>query len=263
MAADFTSEMELAARLAREAGELTLRHFQKGVETRWKPDASPVTVADVEAEKLIRRRLHESFPDDGIVGEEEGERAGTSGRTWVIDPIDGTKSFIQGVPFYAVLIALEAGGEPVVGAVYLPALDELVHAARGAGCHWNGVGANVSTVRRLEEACVVYTSARNFERGPGGTVVRERVERATRVMRGWGDAYGYVLVATGRAEVMLDPVINRWDIAPMIPILEEAGGRFTDWSGRRGSLVASGVGTNGLLHEEVLGVLGGSAGGGD
>ena len=255
--ADFQEELEFATRLAREAGELILRYFQTGVETRWKADASPVTIADLEAEALIRRRLEEAFPADGILGEEEAEKAGTSGRTWVVDPIDGTKSFIQGVPLYSVLIALEEEGTPVVGVVCLPGLDEIVCAARGHGCYWNGRRASVSAVAAVGDACLVYTSARSFDDVPGGAGAWKRLAGASRGMRGWGDAYGYVLVATGRAEVMIDAVVNPWDIAPMTPILEEAGGSFTDWSGHRGSRVKNGVATNGDLHNVILGLING------
>jgi histidinol phosphatase-like enzyme (inositol monophosphatase family) len=251
--ATWRPEMDFAARLAREAGQATLRYFQKGFQTRFKSDASPVTEADLEAERLIRSRIRERFPRDGVLGEEGGEQAGDSGRRWIVDPIDGTKSFVQGVPLFAVLVALEDQGEPVVGAVYLPGLDELVVAARGEGCWWNDGRARVSAVARLEDACAVTTSHRNFERAsPSRAAFRERVASGVRLFRGWGDAYGYVLVATGRAELMIDPVINPWDIAPMLPILEEAGGRFSDFGGRRQLQVRDALGTNGLVHEQIL-----------
>ncbi|MBI4584987.1 MAG: histidinol-phosphatase [Planctomycetes bacterium] len=246
-------EMEFAARLAEEAGAITLRYFQKGIEAQWKADATPVTIADLEAEKLIRERIRREFPQDGILGEEEETIPGTSGRQWIVDPLDGTKSFLQGVPLYGVLIALEGPEGPVVGAIGLPAVREILYAARGEGCFWNGRKARISAVAELKDACLVYTSFRNFDKaGPRFAAAFERLAGAARICRGWGDAYGYALVATGRAEAMLDPVINPWDIAPMIPILEEAGGTFTDWDGRRTIRSGNGLATNGRLLEAIL-----------
>ncbi len=153
-------EMEFAARLAEEAGAITLRYFQRGIEAQWKADATPVTIADLEAEKFIRERIRREFPRDGILGEEEGTIPGTSGRQWIVDPIDGTKSFLQGVPLYGVLIGLEGPEGPVVGAIGLPAVKELLSAARGEGCFWNG--------RKARGARFVLTSA------AGGPAAGER-----------------------------------------------------------------------------------------
>lgn len=252
-------EMEFARDLVVEAGEVTLRYFQRGVATEWKKDATPVTVADIEAENFIRQRLAAEFPLDGVLGEEKGEQTGSSGRVWIIDPIDGTKSFIQGVPLYGVLLALEDNGESVVGAIGLPGLDEVVFAARGEGCWWNDHRAKVSAVDVLSESCIAYTSFMSFETvSPQGGAIRERLAKSARLLRGWGDAYGYALVATGRAEAMIDPIISPWDIAPMLPIMEEAGGRFSDWLGTRGGRVKNAVASNGRLHDDILAILGGS-----
>ncbi len=243
--------LEIATELAQKAGEFTLRYFQAGVEFEKKADATPVTIADRETETFLRAELSKAFPADGIVGEEHGEQAGDSGFVWVIDPIDGTKSFVQGVPLYSVLIGLQdPNGESVLGVVGLPALDEIVYAARGEGCWWNDERAKVSEVSDLAEACAVYTGPECFEMT--GTIDVEReVRKAVRVVRGWGDGFGHILVATGRAEIMLDPILAIWDVAPLPPIIEEAGGVFTDWSGRPSIHGKSGISTNAALARSL------------
>ena len=246
--------LEFSVALARGAGELTLKYFRKQPETSTKSDGSYVTIADREAEAYLRRQIAERFPDDGVLGEEEGEREGRSGRRWILDPIDGTFAFVHGVPFYGVLIALEIDGEPSVGVVNIPALNEVVAAAQGCGCFLNGAPARVSTVSRLEDALLLSTNFNicgNYGFGRAAEVLQARA----RTSRTWGDCYGYVLVATGRAEVMLDPVMNLWDCAPLLPIMEEAGGTFTDWRGERTINGGNSIATNGLLFEEVMTVV--------
>lgn len=257
-----TSSDNLAHRLAVavdaawEAGKLTLRYFQTRLTVELKADRSPVTLADKEAEELLYRTLTREFPLDSFLGEERGERPGTSGYRWIIDPIDGTKSFIQGVPLYGVMVGLEdPRGEAVLGVVNIPGLGEIVAAARGEGCTWNGRRAQVSSVARLQDACVSYTSPRTFEDSKRAGAF-DRVRARSRICRGWGDCYGHILVATGRAEVMLDPILADWDCAALLPILEEAGGRFTDWQGRRTIGGKSGVSTNGRVHDELFQLLG-------
>ena len=244
--------METATQLAWVAGRATLRYFQTGVGVELKSDATPVTAADREAEQIIRMGLQQDFPEDGVLGEEFGEIAGSSGRCWIIDPIDGTKSFVRGVPIYGVLVGLEdQRGEVVVGAVYIPALDDMVHAAKGHGCWWNGRRARVSSVQDFSEACVCYTSSRSFFQQRRDYVFHELAGKVG-LLRGWGDCYGHLLVATGRAEVMLDPVLSPWDCAPLVPILQEAGGTFTDWRGEATIRGKDGVSTNGHLFDEVM-----------
>jgi len=235
--------LEFAVDLARGAGEITLQYFRKKPETSTKSDGSYVTIADREAESYLRRRIGERFPDDGILGEEEGELQGTSGRRWILDPIDGTFAFVHGVPLYGVLIAVEIEGQMMVGVVNIPTLGEIVSAAKGVGCFLNGEPACVSTTAQLKDALLLSTSF-----GRATEVLQERAK----VSRTWGDCYGYVLVATGRADVMLDPVMNLWDCAPLLPIMEEAGGTFTDWRGERTADGGNAVATNGLLFDEVL-----------
>lgn len=246
--------LEFSVALARGAGDITLKYFRRQPETSTKADGSYVTVADREAEAYLRRQIAERFPDDGVLGEEEGEREGRSGRRWILDPIDGTFAFVHGVPFYGVLIALEIEGEPSVGVVNIPALNEIVAAAKGCGCFLNGEPARVSTKASLSEALLLATDFRGCARYGFGPAVDSLQARA-RASRTWGDCYGYVLVATGRAEIMLDPVMNLWDCAPLLPIMEEAGGTFTDWRGERTVKGGNSIATNGLLFEEVLTVV--------
>ena len=246
--------LDFGVAAAREAGEITLRYFRKDFETRLKGKDNFVTQADLEAEEFLRRRISESFPHDAIVGEEGGESPGTSGRRWIIDPIDGTYSFVHGVPFYGVLLGVEVEGEPAVGVINMPALGELVYAAKGLGCFWNGGPARVSATERLEDALLLSTdfgSCARYGFGPAA----EELQRRAAMRRTWGDCYGYVLVATGRADVMLDPVMNVWDCAALMPVLEEAGGTFSDWQGRRTIHSGNAVATNGRLFREVMRII--------
>jgi histidinol-phosphatase len=248
---DLKELLEFAVELARGAGEITLEYFRKKPETSTKDDGSYVTTADRDAEKYLRRQIAERFPDDGVLGEEEGESTGRSGRRWIVDPIDGTFAFVHGVPFYGVLIALEVNRESIVGVVNIPALGELVSAAKGLGCFLNGEPARVSETAQLKDALLLstdFTACANYGFGPAA----ERLQARAKTSRTWGDCYGYVLVATGRADVMLDPVMNLWDCAPLLPIMEEAGGTFTDWRGVRTIDGGNSIATNGALFEEVM-----------
>lgn len=246
--------LEFSVALARGAGEITLKYFRKQPETTTKSDGSYVTIADREAEAYLRRQIAERFPDDGVLGEEEGERAGRSGRRWILDPIDGTFAFVHGVPFYGVLIALEIDGEPSVGVVNIPALNEVVAAAKGCGCFLNGEPARVSTTASLAESLLLATDFKGCARYGFGRAA-ELLQARAKTSRTWGDCYGYVLVATGRAEVMFDPVMNLWDCAPLLPIMEEAGGTFTDWRGERTVNGGNSIATNGLLFDEVMALV--------
>ncbi len=241
--------LDFATEAAWKAGQTALARFQTGVPVETKEDGSPVTVADRETEQMLRALIEERFPGHAIVGEELGEAEGDSDHRWYIDPIDGTRAFIHGVPLFGLLLGLEIAGEMVVGVAHFPALDEMVAAARGEGCRWNGRPARVSTVSRLEEALVVYTDAAYLE--VGHPEAWKRLRAATALQRGWGDCYGHCLVATGRAEVMLDPIVSAWDCAALLPILAEAGGTFTDWQGRPRIDGGEAFSTNGLLFETV------------
>lgn len=243
--------LEFAIDAAWQAGRSTLAHYQTGVAIERKRDQSEVTIADRAAEQLLRTLIVQRFPEHAIVGEEFGadDTRGASHR-WLVDPIDGTTTFVRGVPFFGVLIGLEIDGAPCVGVAYFPALDEMVSAATGLGCRWNGRPARVTGVGSLAEATLVYTDARDVH-GRLGDDWRGFLT-GTAVQRGWGDCYGHALVATGRADIMLDPRMNPWDCAALIPILQEAGGRFTDWRGRVVVDGGDAVSTNGTLHGQVL-----------
>ncbi len=251
--------LELARAIAKEAGDLTLRYFYDldRVDVETKSDDTPVTVADREAERLLRERIEQYFPHDSILGEEFPAKEGTSHYRWILDPIDGTKSFIHGVPLYSTLIGIEKSGKSVAGVIGLPPLGEMVWAGRDLGA-WHEtprsggpVRAEVSTCRKISDALFLTSEVLTFERNGRGEAYKA-LEKTCRLTRTWGDAYGYALVATGRAEVMVDPVMSDWDAGPLMVILEEAGGRFTDWKGKPTTLGQEGVATNGALHNEVL-----------
>ena len=250
------SLLEEATELARRAGRLTLDWFSPSVEVDLKADGSPVTEADRAAEQLLRQELSRRYPEDFIVGEEHGDSGGGSGRTWFIDPIDGTASFVRGVPLFATLLALEDTHGIAVGVIDLPALGETVMAGRGLGCYLNGRPIAVNGRADLEGS-VLCTSG--YDLMPGD--MAERLHRSPLALRGWGDAYGYALVAGGRVEAMIDPVVAPWDIAPMAVILPEAGGTFTDFTGVPCYRSGTGLATNGSLHEAVLEIVAGPGSG--
>lgn len=242
------SLVEEAAEMARQAGALTLNWFRQATLTvEAKRDGSPVTEADRSAERFLRTKLAERRPADGIVGEEHGTTEGRNGKTWFIDPIDGTESFIRRIPLYATLLALRDEYGPAVGVINLPALGHTVAAGRGRGCFLDGSPARVSDRSQLEGA-MFTTTGFNLLRGE----VAERLHRSPMQIRGWGDAYGYSLVAAGMAEAMYDPIAAPWDLAPMAVIIPEAGGIFTDRNGVPDFGAGSGLASNGLLHGRLL-----------
>lgn len=246
--------LDFAVEVAWRAGRVTLAHFQTGIAAEAKPDATPVTMADREAELLARDLIEARFPQDGIVGEEFGETRTGERRRWIIDPIDGTRSFVRGVPLYGVLLALEDEGESVLGVLHFPALAETVYAARGVGCWWNGRRARVSDVARLEDAVILTTDVERLD-ARGQRAAWDELRSRANITRTWGDCYGHALVATGRAEAMLDPLLAPWDAAALHPVVQEAGGVFTDWNGRATHLGGHGVATNAALAEAVRGAL--------
>jgi len=241
--------LAFAIETAFEAARSTLADFQVPLHTEYKGDSTPVTRADRRAERLIRERIAERFPGETVLGEEEG-LDGVTDRRWVVDPIDGTKSFVAGVPLYGTLLAYEEADVPGLGVAVFPALGDLVYAERGGGAYWNGRPCRVSGVDRLEDATIVHGSVATLRACARLEGYLSLVER-TRVARTWGDAYGHVLVAPGRADVMIDPRVARWDISAVSVIVEEAGGRFTDFRGSP-SLAEEAIATNGHLHDAVL-----------
>ena len=245
--------LDIAVTLARQAGELTLQYFRRDdLAIDRKVDGTPVTAADRGAERLIREELEVRFPDDGILGEEEAETPGTSGRRWILDPIDGTKAFTHGVPLYTNLLALEDADGIAVGVINVPALGETVYAGRGLGCFANGAPTAVNDHAGLDDA---YLTTSGLSPWDDQCIIRAKAARIN--LRTWGDGYGYVLVATGRVEAMFDPKAELYDLAPMPVILAEAGGRFSDLSGAVTPDGGSGLATNGVIHDELLAVLNG------
>lgn len=249
--------LEFALDAAWQAGRITLGYFQSGIAVERKADESPVTIADKQAEQKLRALIGQYWPNHGIIGEEFGQQTGESGLTWTIDPIDGTKSFVHGVPLYAVLLALTDGTKPLVGVAHFPALNETIYATQGGGCYWNGRRAHVSDVTTMKEAVLLASDIDIFPKS-NKTAEWERLVNASYFQRTWGDCYGYALVATGRAEVMIDPVMNVWDCWPFQVILEEAGGTFTDWSGEPTIWGGESIATNGKLFDEVMGLVKGA-----
>jgi len=257
------TRLEWAVRIAREAGDLTLGYFRRpNLAVEFKADASPVTAADRAAEQLLRKRIAERFPNDSILGEEFGAAVGSSGYQWVLDPIDGTKSFVHGVPLYTTLVAVLAEEQPLLGVICAPACGEMVYAAKGSGCWYTDSrsgdaapsAARVSAVERLSDSLLLTSEVASFatSRAKDALPTYLELQKASRLARTWGDGYGYLMVATGRAEVMIDPVMNLWDAAALQTVIEEAGGRFTDWQGRATVHAGEAIATNGLVAEEVL-----------
>jgi histidinol phosphatase-like enzyme (inositol monophosphatase family) len=245
--------LDVAAEAAYLAGKRSLAYFNAGVDVEHKGDDTPVTRADREAEHVIREVLAKYFPTHGILGEEHGKTdGGDPDYTWIVDPIDGTKSFIHGVPLYGSVVGCVVKGEPRVGAVYLPPLGEMFAAAEGLGATWNGRRCRVSTVDKLADATLLAGSiTRSIKRSDAYGILADRV----RLNRGWGEVFGYMLVASGRAEVMLDPQISIWDIAGVAPIIREAGGFFGNWAGEPTINGPDAFAVNGALRDEVLTIL--------
>lgn len=244
--------LDFAAETAHEAGRLTLGYFRTGAaRPEFKDDDTPVTAADRAAERLMRARIKEKYPSHAVVGEEYGAEGEGASVRWILDPIDGTKAFVRGVPLYAVLVGLEIEGSCEVGAAYFPALDEMLHAATGLGCRLNGRRVHVAETETLADGIVSFTDAKSFEEY-GREGEWRRILSATGDARGWSDAYGHSLVATGRADLMLDPAFNPWDGGPFPPILKEAGGYFGDWSGNETIYAGEAMSTTRKLLPEVL-----------
>lgn len=253
-AASASSLLQAVAELARLAGDVAQRHFRTNVAVELKGDGSPVTAADRAAETAAREWIRARFPADGILGEEFGIERPDARRRWIMDPIDGTKSFVAGVPLWGTLVAVAEGDAVLAGAAYFPPVGELVAAAPGEGCWWNGARCRVSDVARLEDATVLTTDER-FAGEPARGEGWRRLAGRARVARTWGDCFGYLLVATGRAEVMVDPEMSPWDSAALQPIVAEAGGVFTSWDGDASAFAGSVVATNARLADSARALL--------
>jgi histidinol-phosphatase len=246
----FEDDLAFAHELADLAGEIGLGFFHGSFEVTIKPDRTPVTEADLAIEAAIRERVRERFPDDSVLGEEGGLQ-GKGRRRWIVDPIDGTKNFADGVQIWSNLIALAVDEEPVVGVVNLPALGERYEASRGGGARLNGEPIHVSRADRVPRSFVVFAGMEDWLSGPYATGAQDLVSAARR-NRGFGDAWGHCLVARGSADVMLELELATWDFAALQVIVDEAGGRISQFDGT--ALVHGGtvLTTNGLLHDEIV-----------
>jgi histidinol-phosphatase len=247
MGDDRADRISLAIDLAELAGTLSRQYFEDGdVAVQTKLDGTPVTQADREIEQAMRKAVSTDFGNDAFVGEEFPDTDGETGYRWIVDPIDGTKSFIRGVPLYANLIALQEGDEIVFGIINLPSAGIVVRAERGKGCWRNGVPAKVSDRASLDGAYVMATWLEDWE-----PVVVEDLRTRGVVLRTWGDAFGYAMVACGYADAVVDYTTQPYDLAPMPVIIEEAGGQFTSLDGRRVFNGGNGIASNGLIHDAL------------
>ena len=238
--------LQAVEQLVRLTGQVALRHYRTGLNVETKRDGSPVTVADRAAEETARSWITKHFPADAILGEEFGAAGDERARRWIIDPIDGTKTFVRGVPLWGTLVGVTRGEEVLAGAVYCPAVDEMVVAAVGEACWWNGSRCRVSDCRELAKATVLVTAAQ-FPNQPDRATRWRAIAAEAAVARTWGDCYGYLLVATGRAELMVDNLMSPWDAAALVPVIREAGGEFSDWTGRVTAFGDGAMATNAAL----------------
>jgi histidinol-phosphatase len=249
------SERALAAAVeaAHAAGAVALKYYRTGFDVTLKADLTPVTQADREAEQVVIDVLSRAFPDVGFLGEESGER-GSRRRRWIIDPIDGTKNFVRRIPVWATLIALEEDGEIIAGVIHNPATGDLYAASRGGGATLNGDRIHVSDIARLADAQLIHAGLGLVRRTPHWDAFVRLIDGTDR-QRGFGDYWGYGLVAEGKAEIYAELDLKPWDLAPCKLLVEEAGGRFTDFDGRPTIYSGTALATNGLLHDEVLALL--------
>ncbi len=245
--------IDFARSLAHDSGEIVRGYFRTPVSVTAKADASPVTVADQKAEEIMRERIVKTFPEHGIIGEEFGVHNPEAAYQWVLDPIDGTLNFIAGGLMFGTLIALLKDGEPILGVIHQPILHELL-IGTDSETTFNGTRVRVRACSDLADATLLTTDPylikahQNLERFDA---LRQRV----RVYRGWGDCYGYLLLAIGQVDIMIDPIMNLWDIMALIPVVRGAGGRITDYHGGDPTRGTSIVATGGDLHQEVLDIL--------
>jgi histidinol phosphatase-like enzyme (inositol monophosphatase family) len=246
--------LSAAVDAAKAAGDIALHYFRTNLTVETKEDRTPVTRADRECETRITEILSQRFPDIGFLGEEHGERPGRGNARWIIDPIDGTKNFIRGIPFFATLIALEEEGEITAGVMYAPAINDLLYARQGQGAFANGKRVHVSTVEDLREAMLVHGGLKDLKVRPCWQPFLRLVDTTAR-QRGFGDALGHSVVICGQADVVLEPEIKPWDVAATKILVTEAGGRFSDFAGSPSIYTGNAVISNGLVHDEVIRIL--------
>jgi myo-inositol-1(or 4)-monophosphatase len=243
--------LEYAIRFTKKAGDHTLQYFNQKLAVEYKGDNSPVTRADREAELILRDQIMDAFPDHGILGEEFGVHNPDAAVQWILDPVDGTLSFIHGIPLYTTLVGVVIHGDPQIGIVYAPALNEMADAAVGLGARLNGSSISVRKCDDLSKATLLTTDIKNIKTY-GFESAHTRLMEATHIHRTWGDAYGHMMVATGRADIMIDPILNIWDAAPLTPLLREAGGIFMNKLGVEDMRAGHGISTSIQLRDQVL-----------
>jgi histidinol phosphatase-like enzyme (inositol monophosphatase family) len=249
--------LNTAIEAARAASEIALRYFRTNLIVETKADCTPVTRADRECEARIVDILSARFPDYGFLGEELGEHHGRVNARWIIDPIDGTKNFIRGIPFFATLIALEEEGEVVAGVMHAPAISDLLYARKGQGAFANGRQVHVSAITDLGAAMLIHGGLKDLKVRPCWQPFLRLVDITAR-QRGFGDALGHSVVVCGQAEIALEPEIKPWDVAATKIIVTEAGGRFSDFAGSPSIYTGSAVISNGHVHAQVLNLLQGT-----
>lgn len=251
---EWRSRYEAAQEAARQASRVALRYFDGEFAVEWKKDQTPVTVADRETEQAVRTALHTAFPSDGFLGEEYGDQSGTSGFRWIIDPIDGTRNFVRGIPVWATLVGLEYQGEQIAGVVEAPAMGLSYRALRGDGAYRGERRIHVSDIDDLQKAQFFTSSPSWFWKIGAMDNFLDLVQRTNR-HRGFGDFYGFMLVAQGSGEFMMEYGVNVWDVAALKPIIEEAGGRTSDWTGKPNIHRRDVLASNGKVHDAVLQAL--------
>jgi histidinol-phosphatase len=254
MNVEWRARYDLAIDVARQAGDLAKKYFDEGFEVEWKQDQSPVTVADKQAEELIRITIKKYYPGDGFLGEEYGDEPSSSGYRWVIDPIDGTRAFVRHIPIWGTLLGLEYHDDAIAGIAYAPALGNLWRGLRGDGAYRDDRRIHVAKTERLDQAFLSYSGVGWFKKS-GHFDQFTRLCNATERQRGLGDFYGFTLVAQGSIDIMVDHGVHAWDVAALLPIVEEAGGVFTDWSGKRTIHSVDVMASNPALHGPTLAIL--------
>jgi histidinol-phosphatase len=245
------SLMKDAEQIAREAGKSTLNYFKKSFDLEFKDDQTPVTNADREAEQIIRDFVNRKYPEHGIIGEEFGSDGDENDIVWVVDPIDGTQSFIHGITMYTTLIGILIEGEPVIGIIYAPAQNEMLTAGTGIGAYLNGNQCKVRDCNELTRASFLSTDIEHVRKHDFNDAFEELLH-ASRIHRTWGDAYGHLMVATGRADVMFDPILSIWDAAALLPVVTEAGGSFTDVNGNETIETGNAISCSPGIRDAVL-----------
>lgn len=254
MNSEWRNRYEVMRDAAQKAGDLALGYFDTGLEFEMKSDFSPVTLADREAEKLLRQTIANSFPNDALLGEEFGEQPGSTGFRWIIDPIDGTRSFIRNIPIWGTLVGLEYNGQQIGGVAYVPCWKQMFHAIQGNGAFRDERRISVSRTEELKQSLVSYSSFGFFKAGNKGMAFQEMLNCCER-SRAYADFYGFVLVAQGSVDLMVEYGVHIWDVAGLKVIVEEAGGRFSDWEGNPTIDRPDALATNGKLHNAALEIL--------